>query len=87
MELFNDLISLGVLDYGDTVHINALRFCFMDLIEADIHRCAREWNQHRIQTRKNVEGLSGKLNLLFFNPELVNAQSLGFHLILCFKRR
>ena len=78
MNLFKDLISLGVLDNGDPVHINALRFCFMDLIEADIHRCAREWNQHRIQTRKNVEGPSGKPNLLFFNPELVNAQSHGF---------
>ena len=78
MNLFKDLISLGILDNGDPLHINALRFCFMDLIEADIHRCAKEWNEHRIQPRKNREGPAGKPNLLFFHPELVEATTHSF---------
>ena len=78
VNLFKDLISLGILDNGDPLHINALRFCFMDLIEADIHRCAKEWNEHRIQPRKNREGPAGKPNLLFFHPELVEATTHSF---------
>ena len=78
MNLFKDLIPLGILDNGDPLHIYALRFCFMDLIEADIHRCAKEWNEHRIQPRKNREGPAGKPNLLFFHPELVEATTHSF---------
>ena len=78
MNLFKDMISLGYLDNGDPVHIKALRFCFMDLIEQDIHRCALEWNEHRIQKRKNVDGPSGKPNLMFFHPHLYGTESHSF---------
>lgn len=78
MNLFKDLVAIGALDTGSNFHIAALRFCFMNLIEDDIQRCAQEWNSHLIQSRKACEVQKGKPDLLYFVPELYEAADEGF---------
>ena len=78
INLFKDMISIGLLDNGNQFHIHTLRFCFMDLIEKDIHRVAIEWNQHTIQARKASEGPKGKPNIMYFTPELYGATNSSF---------
>ena len=78
INLFKDMISIGLLDNGNQFHIHTLRFCFMDLIEKDIHRVVIEWNQHTIQARKASEGPKGKPNIMYFTPELYGATNSSF---------
>ena len=78
MNLFKDMIAIGMHDTGDPIHVHALRFCFMDLIEKEITRTAMEWNQHLIETKKNAESPRGKPNIMFFHPQIHDTQSYGF---------
>ena len=80
MNLFKDMISIGALDTGNHLHILALRFCFMDLIERDIQRCAEEWNRHVISRSRRCDGPHGKPNMMYFNPQMFDSQSYGFPL-------
>lgn len=40
----------------------------------ELHRAALEWNIHKIRPSTNLESPSGKPDVLYFLPELVNAQ-------------
>lgn len=75
MNLFKDMISAGLLDTSDVIHIHALRYCFMDLIQRNLCQLAVEWNQHRIQTKPNSECIKGKPDVNFFLPQNVQTES------------
>ena len=77
MNLFKDMISFGLLDTSDSVHIHALRFSFLDLIQDDVDRMAMEWNRHLIETKKNAEAPRGKPDIMYFNPQLYMTESCG----------
>lgn len=77
MNLFKDIAFGGLLDTGNPVHINALRFCFIDLIANDITRTAIEWNTHLIESRADAMTPKGKPDILYFQPELYNTESYG----------
>ena len=77
MNLFKDMISFGLLDTSDPVHIHALRFSFLDLIQDDVDRMAMEWNRHLIETKKNAEAPRGKPDIMYFNPQLYMTESCG----------
>lgn len=46
----------------------------MDLIQDELNRIVLEWNLHRIQPSTNLESPSGKPDILYFLPELKDAQ-------------
>lgn len=46
----------------------------MDLIQSELHRVVLEWNVHRIRPSTNLESPSGKPDILYFLPELTDAQ-------------
>ena len=77
MNLFKDMIAIGMHDTSDPIHVHAIRFCFMDLIEMEIHRTATEWNQHLIETKKNAESPRGKPDIMYFHPRIYNTESYG----------
>ena len=78
INLFKDMIDIGVLDTDNPLHIHILRFCFMDLIEQDIQRTATEWNRHLIETKKTNDELPrGKPDIMYFDPEQYGTQSYG----------
>ena len=51
-----------------------MKFCFMDLMQEELHRVALDWNVHRIRPSTNLESPSGKPDILYFLPELKGAQ-------------
>ena len=78
INLFKDMVSFGILDTGNQLHVHALRFAFWDLIEADLQRTAIEWNRHRLQVKKNYECVKGIPDMLYFNPEAYSTRDYGF---------
>lgn len=46
----------------------------MDLLQEELHRIVIQWNQHRIQVKKQCCSPKGKPDVLFFTPEPYGAQ-------------
>jgi len=76
IEFFKNLRDSGLYN-DDVIHRECLKFCFMDLIQSELHRVVLEWNVHRIRPSTNLESPSGKPDILYFLPELTGAQHYG----------
>ena len=49
MHFFNDLSETGHFDDGNVMHVECLRFCFMDLVHEELHNVAEPWNFRQIR--------------------------------------
>ena len=65
---FTDLRYSGFYYDDDIIHRECLKFCFLDVIQSELHRAALEWNVFGIRPSSNVEYLSGKPDVLYFVP-------------------
>ena len=77
MNLFKDMVTIGLLNTDDKIHILALQFCFMHLIRHDLTRITIEWNQHLIETKRRDEGPRGKPDVIYFIPQKYDTESYG----------
>ena len=74
IKLFKLMVEENVLDIGNTVHIECLRFCFSDLISFDLDVSRKEWNEHRVR-KQNCRNIPSDIpNILFHWPEKVGAR-------------
>lgn len=71
---FKDLRDANLFNDGDLLHVDCLRYCFMDLLQEELHRIVIQWNQHRIQVKKQCSSPKGKPDVLFFTPEAYGAR-------------
>ena len=74
IKFFKDLRDSGLYSDDDVIQRQCLQFCFMDIIQMELHRVAQEWNLHRIRPSINAECPSGKPDVLYFVPESVAAE-------------
>ncbi|CAC5399907.1 unnamed protein product [Mytilus coruscus] len=74
-----DLRDSGKYDESDPLHCDCLRFCFTRLLRKGLNNIASEWNQHRLQVRKQREYdcAQGIPDILYFLPEASNTESFG----------
>ena len=70
MEHFKELRESGLYCDSNPVHVDCLRFCYMDLIRDELHRFARLWDNHQIRPSINCESPSGRPDLLYYLPEV-----------------
>ena len=47
--VFSDISALGHFDNSNVIHVACLKFCFMSLIQEEMHRVSQNWNLHRIR--------------------------------------
>jgi hypothetical protein len=71
--LFRDMRDEGILCNADPIHLECVRFCFMRVIQDSLDMFRTTWNGHRIRRQRNTESLSGKPNVLYFQPQLYHA--------------
>lgn len=71
---FRDMVDMGILNINDAIHLEFLRFCFMPLIQNDLYKFTRLWNNHRIRQQRNSEVPSGIPNVLYYQPEVFHSQ-------------
>ena len=70
MEHFKELRESGCYCDSNVVHVECLRFCYMDLIRDELYRAASLWNNHRMRPSANCESPGGRPDLLFSLPEV-----------------
>ncbi len=60
----------------DIFHRECLRFCFMDVIQAELNRIRHDWNRHNInKSRKNEHVPTGRPHMIYSDPERYNTRS------------
>lgn len=59
----------NMLNSGNIIEIELLRFCFGPLISHGLAICKKEWNEHRIRKQKAIHAPSGIPNILYYWPE------------------
>ena len=74
IEFFKDMRDSGSYTDDNVIQRECLKFCFMDLIQRELHQVALEWNVHRIRLSSNLESPCGKPDINYFIPESVGAQ-------------
>lgn len=68
IDFFSDLKESNLLDLTSEVHIQALWFCFADLIQEDLDKTKEWWNSHRIRKSKYARVFVVP-DMMYFLPE------------------
>ena len=78
--LFKDMRKSAVFNDADPVHVDCIRFCFKRLIQKDLDRITKEWNNHFITGRKLFVGPRGKPDIIYAARELYGCQDFGYQI-------
>ena len=70
INFFKDLRDSGLYNDSDPLHVECLRYCFMQIVQEELDRVAIEWNQHTLQVKRNSQAPRGKPDVMFFTPAL-----------------
>lgn len=81
INFFKDLVDLGLYNTSDPVHVECIRFCFMEILRGELYEVTELWNQHIISPSKfgNSSGPRGKPDCMYFLPHLYNTVDYSVH--------
>ena len=68
MNFFKDMSDRGILNLGNVIHMEALWFCFAQLLQQDLDFFSLYWNTHYIRPSRH-ETIAGQPDELSFNRE------------------
>ena len=68
IRFFTDLRDQGLYNDDNVIHRECLKFCFMDILQTELHGVARDWNIHSIPPSKNGESPPRRPDVPYFNP-------------------
>ena len=71
---FKDLRDANLFNEADPIHVECIRYCFMDVLQDELNQVAIQWNQHRIQVKKNSDNRGGRPDVMFFIPDAYNVE-------------
>ena len=77
MNMFSDMVQVGLFDVSDKVHIECARFCFMGLLRKELNAMFDYWNSHYIYANKRKGQISGKPDKMYFLPKEYNTDCYG----------
>ena len=72
---FTDLVQFGILDVSQTLDIECIPFCYLDLLQRELDLIARQWNCHYIRASKRCVAPFGKPDIMFYLPTLYGTHS------------
>ena len=85
---FKDLEYRGLFCNEDIIHVECLQFCFMSILQNELHEAAKLWNTHVIRPSHNEHSPSGRPDTLYCIPEatgtvnyLVNLENADIELV------
>ena len=70
--VFIGLVQDNRLDNTDHIHLEAIRFCFLPVIQKHLDVFKQTWNAHRIRSQRHSQVNFGSPDLMFYQP-LVHA--------------
>ena len=68
IDFFKDMAESGVLDIGNTLHMECLWFCFESVLQDELDKVKDHWNSHRIRPSRNAT-VSGVPDVLYYLPQ------------------
>ena len=72
MNFFKDMRDMGLFNGTDPMQLNCLQFCFMPLIQEELHRVSKNWNLHKIRPSSNTDSPPGRPDVTYFLPTTTN---------------
>ena len=75
--LFKDLRDRSLYNSLDAIHNQCIKFCFLQVLQDELHRVATEWILHPIRSNNNNENPHRKPDVIYFTPELYNTHDYG----------
>lgn len=75
MNLFKDLREMNLYNNSNIVHVECLKYCFMDVIQSDLKSFMTQWNCHNIRKQRNCELPTGKPDVMYFAPQIFGSHS------------
>ena len=74
---FKDLQEKVIIDVSLPYHVQAIRFCFMDILQNELDDLLALWNSHRIRSNSRAECPGGRPDVLFYLPSRVTGNQGG----------
>jgi hypothetical protein len=85
---FKDLQYRGLFCNEVIIQVECLKFCFMPVLQNELHEVAKVWTTHVIRPSHNEDSPSGRPYTLYFIPEatgtvnyLVNVENADIELV------
>ena len=75
---FRDMRDQNLYDDSNLVHVDALRFAFIGVLQAELDKTALYWNHHRIRRNRNSEVPDGNPDILYSLPGVYRGKDCGF---------
>ena len=69
----------STFDVTNHVHVECLRYCFMEVIQTELDRIVQHRNLHEIRSQRHSDIPSGKHGLLYYVPEIFGGRDYGHH--------
>ena len=91
IEKFKEMKDKNILDDSDDIHIGFIRYCFGNLIQAELDLVVEQWNRHPIRKQKGQNVVSGKPAHIYNFPQNYDAQDYRKeinkeHVDICFSK-
>ena len=74
-QLFAEMTTMGILDGGNLLVVECVRFCFMNILREELNEIVARWNTHIIAPSKGTHLPRGRPDSLYFLPELYRSTS------------
>ena len=58
----------STFDVTNHLHVECLRYCFMEVIQTELDRIVQHWNLHEIRSQRHSDIPSGKHGLFYYVP-------------------
>ena len=75
INLFKDQREMNLFNDVDKIHVECLKYCFMDIIKKDLQTFMQQWNCHLVRKEKNSDLPAGKPEIMHFAPEIFGSKS------------
>ena len=76
IEHFKDLENAGIIDTSNELHIQCVRFCYINLLRCELHMIRQLWNAHPIRKSRNAHVPHGKPDIIYYIPEIFGGRDL-----------
>ena len=71
IDFFKNLVDRGLVDTSNTIHLECLWFCFINVMRTSLNSIKESWNTHYVR-KSRYHTAHGIPDQLFFLPESVN---------------
>ena len=76
INFFKDMRDSGIYNSSNPIQYSCLQFCFMPIVQAELHAVARNWNLHKIRPSQHSDSPPGRPDVLYFLPNTKNTYDL-----------